>query len=99
MEGEGIETEPNIETPETHDNPAGETQESLDDPTDAVESHPADPEMAAHVDVNEEPKDPEFPPIEPGAVDSEGTADMDASTDVSPVRRHDSLVNTEARHD
>ncbi len=88
VEGEGAAAEPETENPDARDSPAGEAHEDPESQPDAGEPSLPEDVVAASIEGNGEPKEAEFPPIEPGIVDDEGNGNQDEGSGDAPVRRH-----------
>ena len=81
MEGEETEAEPSGETTEIGDDAVGDMKQPLDDLANAEDSETADPEIPVDAGEKEEPKEAEFPPIEPGEVGNEEVIGTETSAD------------------
>lgn len=84
-EREGAAAEPETENPDAQDTPAGEAQGATDSTPDAEEPSSLEEVAATSVEGNGEPKEAEFPPIEPGLVDDEGKGNQDEGSADAPV--------------
>lgn len=86
IEGEGAAAEPETENPDAQDSPTGEAHEAPQSTPDAGGPSPPEEVAATSVEGNGEPKEAEFPPIEPGIVDDEGKGNQDEGSGAAPVR-------------